>query len=433
MLTTILTSNFMSVMILAGLITVIIMNRNSKLPASDLFFMGIILLFAVLAADTVNDLASSRQLPFSTPTLVNIRTAASATGYILRPFIIFTQFLIILPNWRYKALFAIPAAANAVIYSTAFTGMQIAFFIDQNLSWHRGPMGTMVYFSQFFYVVFLAVYSIKYFKKSSYKRGIIIFVIIIQTLITAYLEYNNILPGFANQITALGMLEYYAYLCVIYQRDMRELIAERDLRISQDKMLILRNQIQPHFIYNCLAIIRSLAKRDSQGAVNCIDDFSDYLKAHIGAIQTDKPIPFEKELYNVKIYIQLVQADSSRDLIVFYDTPVTDFLIPPLSLEPIVENAVNHGISRDNGRISLHTERKDGMVIITISDNGSAQKDQDANKPIHTGIGIDNTRKRLEVLCGGELDMNITDSGTTVTIRIPDSEGAEKNEDTDSR
>ena len=428
-----LTTNFMTLMILSGLIAVIIMNRDSKLPASDLFFLSIALLFAVIISDWLNDMATIQALPFSKSTQISIKTAASAMSYIIRPFIIFTELLIILPGWRYKALFAIPAAVNTVVYSTAFTGSHIAFYTDQDLFWHRGPLGTSVYFSQLFYVLFLAIYSIRYFKNNS-KRSIIIFAIIIQTLIVAYVEYQNILSGHSNDITALCMFEYYAYLCVVYQREMRDAISQRDLRISQDKMLILRNQIQPHFIYNCLAIIRSLAKRDGYRAVECIDNFSDYLKAHIGAIQTDSPVPFEKELYNVKVYLSLVQADSSRDLIVFYDTPVTDFDIPPLSLEPIVENAVNHGISHDNGRISIITEKGDGCVLIRISDNGSAKKTKDANKPIHTGIGIENTRKRLEVLCGGELEMNITDHGTTVVITIPDNktENGDENENTDS-
>ena len=423
----------MTLMILSGLIAVIIMNRESKLPASELFFLSIALLFVTIVCAWIHDSATAQALPFKKTTLVSLKTAASAMSYIIRPFIIFTELLIILPNWRNKALFAIPSAINTIIYSTAFTGNHIAFYTDDDLFWHRGPLGTSVYFSQLFYVLFLAIYSIRYFKNNS-KRSIIIFAIIIQTLIVAFVEYRNILAGFSNDITALCMFEYYAYLCVIYQREMREAISKRDLRISQDKMLILRNQIQPHFIYNCLAIIRSLAKRDGMKAVECIDNFSDYLKAHIGAIQTDTPVPFEKELYNVKVYLSLVQADSSRDLIVFYDTPVTDFLIPPLSLEPIVENAVNHGISHDNGRITIHTEKGKGCVRIQVSDNGSAQKTKEANKPIHTGIGIENTRKRLEVLCGGKLDMNITDNGTTVEITIPDrqTETGDSNENTDS-
>ena len=428
------TVNFMTLMILSALLAVMAVNRRTKLPAADLYFLAIGLLFVILIADTASNLATERKFDVSLPTLVKIRTIADATSYILRPFIIFTEVLIILPNRRYKALCAIPAAVNTIIYSTAFTDSKLAFEIGPNMNWGRGPFGMSVYYSQFFYVFMLVMFSIEYFKSNNYRKCFIIWAIILQSLIVAYVEYRNILPGCTNPVTALCIFEYYTYLSVLYQQDMRETIAQKDLKISRDKMLILKNQIQPHFIYNSLSIIRSLAKRDGARAVECIDNFSDYLKAHIGAIQTDELVPFDKELYNVKVYLSLVQADYTRKVEVEYELGVTDFLIPPLSLEPIVENAVNHGISSKGGKITLKTFEQDNSITVRIKDNGSGKKGKDEYKPVHMGVGIDNTRKRLEVMCGGSLIMDIADSGATVDVIIPKraAEKGEENEDTDS-
>lgn len=419
MIASFLTTNFMTLMILLALMSVMAVNRHAKPPASDLLLLGIALLFIILIADTASDLATKRELDFSLPTLVKIRIIADATSYILRPFIILTEVLIILPNRRYKALCAIPAAVNTIIYSTAYTDSTLAFTIDANLNWTRGPFGMSVYYSQFFYVFMLVLFSIEYFKSNNYRKCFIIWAIILQSLIVAYVEYFNILPGFTNSVTALCIFEYYTYLSVIYQQEMRETIAQKDLKISQDKMLILKNQIQPHFIYNSLSIIRSLAKRDGHRAVECIDKFSDYLKAHIGAIQTDELVPFDKELYNVKVYLSLVQADYTRKVEVVYDLGVTDFLIPPLSLEPIVENAVNHGLSRQGGKITLTTFEQEGNIIVRICDNGTNKNGADDYKPVHMGVGIENTRKRLAVMCGGDLNMNIAEDGATVDVIIP--------------
>ena len=170
MIASFLTTNFMTLMILLALMSVMAVNRHAKPPASDLLLLGIALLFIILIADTASDLATKRELDFSLPTLVKIRIIADATSYILRPFIILTEVLIILPNRRYKALCAIPAAVNTIIYSTAYTDSTLAFTIDANLNWARGPFGMSVYYSQFFYVFMLVLFSIEYFKSNNYRK-----------------------------------------------------------------------------------------------------------------------------------------------------------------------------------------------------------------------------------------------------------------------
>lgn len=167
---------------------------------------------------------------------MTIRTTMAAIGYILRLVIIMIQVFITAPKMgKSKPLLALPAIINGIIY----------------------------------------------FRTENIKRSAIVFLIVIQAVIVAILEGTNILPGYTSPIMALGMLEYYFYLSIIYQNEIRETLAEHQLRLTRQRMTLLRNQIQPHFIFNSLSVIRSLAKRDSQKAVSSIDSFSDYLKAHI--------------------------------------------------------------------------------------------------------------------------------------------------------
>jgi LytS/YehU family sensor histidine kinase len=266
-------------------------------------------------------------------------------------------------------------------------------------------------------VLILFAFSIRYFRRKNLMRSIIVITIFIQAITVAFCEYTNLITGYVNAVTTLCILEYYIYLSLVYQQQMQDTIVQKERDINRSNLLLLRNQIQPHFIYNSLSIIRSLAKRDSAGAVRCIDSFSEYLKAHIGAIQTDDLISFEQELQNVKTYLSLVQADYTRKVAVIYELNETDFKIPPLSLEPIIENAVSHGISKETGIISIRTERLDDNVQIIVADNGTAEKDPE---PImHNGIGLENTRKRLELHCGGTLEMENSQNGMTVTITVP--------------
>lgn len=115
-----------------------------------------------------------------------------------------------------------------------------------------------------------------------------------------------------------------------------------------------------------------------------------------------------------------------------YDINESDFHLPPLSLEPIIENAVFHGIGGTNGRIDIRSYSDDTNIIISIADNGTAKCSEGKYTLVHNGIGIDNTKKRLKLLCNGSLTMDITDAGATVSVTIPKEKG-ENHEDISCR
>lgn len=423
-----LTENFMTLMLLAALIVILIVNRGTQIPAARYFNLVILLLLIATAADTAAHWAAGdAPIPFFTrdpDRIMHFRTWADTIGYILRPLIIMIQLFIVSPKMgKYKALIAIPAVANGFIYITALFGSKIAFWISRTNHFYRGPLGFAVYYTMLFYVFMLAMFSIIYFKTENIKRSAIVFLIVIQAVIVAVLEGTNILPGYTSPVMALGMLEYYFYLSVIYQNEIRETLAEHQLRLTRQRMTLLRNQIQPHFIFNSLSVIRSLAKRDSRKAVSSIDSFSDYLKAHIYYIQDDELISFEKELGHVKAYLALVQADSMKNVDVVYDLAETEFMIPPLTLEPVVENAFKYGIGPGGGTITIASFAEDDAHVITVSDTGRGSDTEitlTEKEEKRLGVGIDNTRTRLKMQCDGTLDMKIDkDAGSTMTIRIP--------------
>ena len=329
------------------------------------------------------------------------------------------EVLVLSPSTAASVLSLGPCIFNFCVFIPAAFGSRSAFWIDETGGWHSGPLHLTAYIVQMIYVGLLFVFSVRYFRRKNLKRSIILLTVCLQAVTVSVCEYKGIAEGYVNSVTALCVLEYYIYLALIFQSDMQETIMQKEIDINKSNLLVLRNQMQPHFIYNSLSIIRSLAKRDSAKAVWCIDSFSEYLKAHIGALQTDELVPFAQELNNVKTYLSLVQADYTRKVAVVYELDETEFKLPPLSLEPIIENAVNHGISRETGIISIRTERREQSVVITVADNGIAEKDTDENKHMHHGIGLENTRKRLEMQCGGTLEMENSENGTIVTITIP--------------
>ena len=419
-----ISNEFITLMILSSLAAVMYVNRKEKLPTLNLLRIAMILLFVITVVDEGTELAARNMIPHADLSRhVRLSIIFNAVSYILRPVIVMLEVLMICPDKKYRPLIFLPTAVNTCIFSTAFFGSRIAFYINDDNTWGGGPLHSSIFITQVIYVLMLLIFSVSFFKKENKDRTFIVLVIFLQSVIVALLEYHNIITGYANQITALGILEYYIYITLVYQQEMRDIITQKEIDIARSNLLVLRNQIQPHFIYNTLSIIRSLARRDGRQAVKCIDTFSTYLKSHIGAIRSDDLIPFRKELENAKVYLSLVQIDYTNKVEVVYELETTDFLIPPLSLEPIVENAVDHGISRGGGRLTIHTheDKAHGNIIISISDNGTSRSDTDIKDytPLHNGVGIENTRKRLEIQCGGGLELNISESGAEAVITLP--------------
>lgn len=414
-----LTHNFITLIILLSLTVTILVNRRLAVPATAYFAVGIFTLFLILAVDTLGfQLEQGNVLTFSPDRQYTLRIFLTAVSYVLHPLIIMILSFIVIPGKKYLFLFAIPAVLNAAVYLSTCFGDSAAEMIDSSSRWHTSIIGMSVYYTEIFYLFLLTLFSIIYFKRNELKRSVIVFFIVIQFILVNVLESFNILEGYTNAIMAMGMLEYYFYLSVIYQHEMRAALARKEFIITKNKLSLLRTQMHPHFIINALSIIRSLVKRDTPRAVESIDNFADYLKVHIQAIQTDEMIDFEQELRHVNAYLLLVQADRSRSIEMKYELETTDFCLPPLSLEPIIENAVKYGTGNDNGVISISTRKTENAVQILVADNGTGDPEQ-KQKPDSTGIGISNTRQRLAMQCGGTLTTQQTNEGMFVTITIP--------------
>ena len=177
-------------------------------------------------------------------------------------------------------------------------------------------------------------------------------------------------------------------------------------------------QMRPHFIYNALASIHSLCRLDPQKARQVIMDFTNYLQRNFNAVASDSTIPFSTELEHTRAYLAVEQTLFDDLLVVDYDTPFTHFRLPPLTLQPIVENAVKHGMDPDSDplHISIRTRDTDSGIEIIVEDNGPGFDLSDENKP---HVALENIRQRLEMMCDGKLDVITYDKvGTTIIVTI---------------
>ncbi|MBO4916049.1 MAG: histidine kinase [Oscillospiraceae bacterium] len=193
-------------------------------------------------------------------------------------------------------------------------------------------------------------------------------------------------------------------------------------RLDRDQALLMTVQMQPHFIFNTLSSIETLCQTDAAAATEAIENLSGYLRGNIDALTSEALIPFNDELRHIHQYVALELADPARRFQFDYELDVRDFALPALTVQPIVENAVKHGAlsHRDGtGRVLLSTEAFGEYIRITVTDNGTGVEGLTDAQRKKRGIGIENTRKRLAALCGGDLQISAGATGTKAVILIP--------------
>ena len=209
--------------------------------------------------------------------------------------------------------------------------------------------------------------------------------------------------------------------CLSYLWMHLQLAREHDRAlVSEQRIQIMISQIQPHFLYNTLSAIQALCRIDPEKAFETTEKFGSYLRMNIESLSEKNLIPFQKELEHTKIYadIEMMRFPYFH---ISYDIREDDFEVPALSVQPIVENAIRHGIrGQYNGRVRVMTTADEGDYVITVTDNGRGFHPETLEEMTGTHIGIRNVRERIEVLCGGTLRIESDiGKGTTVTIRIP--------------
>ncbi len=192
---------------------------------------------------------------------------------------------------------------------------------------------------------------------------------------------------------------------------------EESIRQRNNAMLL---QMRPHFIYNTMMSIYYLCKQDPDRAQQVILDFTTYLRKNFTAMAREETISFSEEMEHTRAYLAVEQVRFEGKLSVEFDTRHTAFRLPPLTLQPVVENAVKHGVDpeADPLHITVHTRKTDCGSEIIVTDTGPGYEPANDNEP---HIALANIRERLRMMCGGELVISGRDGGgTAVTIVIPD-------------
>ena len=196
--------------------------------------------------------------------------------------------------------------------------------------------------------------------------------------------------------------------------------AQMENALLQSRINLMLSQIKPHFLFNALNAISALCLTEPVKADAAVCKLSSYLRGNIHALEAQEPIPFQQELSHVQNYVDIESMRFSHRLRVEYRIGFDSFRVPALCVQTLMENAIRHGVGGkpEGGTVCLETLRENDDAVVRIIDDGAGF--DCATMLDATGVGLRNSRFRLQNMVGAEMDIQSQcGAGTTVTIRIP--------------
>ena len=344
------------------------------------------------------------------------RTLCSIYGYMVRPVILLLFLRVIAPQRRFRWGWVL-AGVNAAVQVTALFS-HICFWISEDNHYHGGPLEDLCLYVSIIFLICWFVMTIRVFQPQKRRESWVPVLVLVIVLGSLVLDNNvGLTPqpiSFLTIAVIIGCMAYYSWLHLQFVREHEQILRE------EQRIQIMMTQIQPHFLYNTIATIRALCRRNADKAGEVAEKFSDYLRQNLDTLETTGLIPFKRELEHTRTYaeIEMVRFENVR---VEYDIRDEGFEVPPLTLQPLVENAIRHGVRiRDEGIVRVSAERKEDGHVITVWDNGIGFDVEKIDTADSSHIGIRNVRERIEGMCGGSMKVESRlGEGTTVTIIIP--------------
>ena len=291
----------------------------------------------------------------------------------------------------------------------------IFYSVTSNNEIKRGPLFPLLV-SPVLVILLFDIVGVFVIRKRILKAYFVAFLVYLPPLITAvFLHMFFSLELFI--VLAIGLWALTILVLMVKENAKEYFNQQKEIANQNAHILVL--QMRPHFIYNTMTSIYYLCEQDPNKAKQVTLDFTTYLRKNFAAIASEETIAITEELEHTHAYLAVEQAQFEETLFVTFDTPHTLFRIPPLTLQPIVENAVKHGMVASDKpiHITVRTRKTPTASEIIVEDDGPGYQPKDDNEP---HIALNNIRQRLEMMCKGTLEIYSGDEGgTVVKITIP--------------
>ena len=228
---------------------------------------------------------------------------------------------------------------------------------------------------------------------------------------------QNLLPGYA--IAYLSIVISIEILFLFANVRKNAALAHEEKKNKEAEIRLMMSQIQPHFIYNSLSSISTLIKINPDEAQKALDNFTEYLRANLSSLSDTHCIAFSDELRHIETYVSLEEVRFGERVHVVFDIQDNDFLVPPLSIQPLVENALKHGILKrlEGGTAPLKTYATEEAHIVEIIDDGVGFDADSIDGAGSEHVGLRNVSRRIASMSNGEIEVESTiGKGTRIVV-----------------
>ena len=393
---------------LIGLVIVVIADSYLQKKQKRILLLIALLAFSLLVRDRWDSVLTERPERL-------LRTLLGIYGYGIRPVILVLYLKTLEMNRSRKLLWCLVAANAAIYLSALFSG--ISFRITEENLFAMGPLG---YIGHVLCAGLLAMLVYESVKKSLQRNATGSFILLLDAGLLVLATVWDWLQGGSGPVSWLTVVVVSSCLFYYLWLHMQSAFAHEQALEAEQRIQIMMSQIQPHFLFNTLSTIQALCRIDPEKASETTEKFGTYLRMNIDSISQSSLIPFRKELEHTRIYAD-IEMMRFPYIHISYDIKEDDFELPALSIQPMVENAIRHGVrGRYNGSVKIMTRGEEKEIVISVIDNGKGFDPEGTEEAGGMHIGIRNVRERIEVLCGGTLEIESEPGkGSTVTIRLP--------------
>ncbi len=409
--------NLYNIVISALLLLGLWLGRGGKTRLNFLFALMLILNIGVLVSNAIVNDAIAHSGVVERNAILVANFCVYSLGYVITA--VFGDYLVtyistkaVISRKIVRVIFALCAVAVGLVVVSQVNSMY--YYYDENMIYQRGPV---YWLSQVFAIGILLIDMVVILKNRR----------VLGWRDTLVLVLYGILPviAMAIQINFYGLTLLYVAstmsMFIIFVNIQSQQVERVKRELLQSRVSVALSQVKPHFLYNSLTAISALCAEDRAEAEQAVESLASYLRSNLDSIDHSEPVSIEQEIRHVEDYLILERMRFGDRIRIEYDLEAKDFVIPALSVQPIVENAVRYGITKkkEGGTITISTRETQKEIVLAIADDGVGFDPSQISRE-RNHVGIENVKSRLALLCAGTLNIESEiGKGTTVTIRLP--------------
>ena len=350
---------------------------------------------------------------------IELRLITSVYGYVARPVALLLLIRFVSPKVKQRLLWLL-IGVNAAVYLSAFFS-PVAISFTEKGNFKRGPLGYTCFIISYFLLLRFAILVFTEYRRIRLVEAVIPVGSSLLIILSTFMDLAAVdiwpVTALTSALISVTVFDYiWLHMQLVRKHEKTVIQEEKD----RQRIRIMVSQIQPHFVYNTLSTIQGLCLKDPKKAAKTVERFATYMRQNIDSLSQPDLISFQKEMDHTKVYAD-IEMQRFSNISVSYDIGQEDFLIPALTIQPLVENAIRHGVRyRSEGLVKVSVRNGEDCHIIVVEDNGKGFETSELWNLDDSHIGLRNVIERVKKLCDGTVKVeSIVGEGTTITIRIP--------------